>query len=88
MIPYIIKSFRGGISDESDKGIAGSYKYGYNLDIHAKDDTLSCGSTMATIDCAHDATLQNKNVDGLVTAFVSGADGGNFAQLMISVGNV
>ena len=34
MIPYIIKSFRGGVSDESNKGVAGAYKFGYGLDIH------------------------------------------------------
>ena len=49
MIPYTIKSFRGGISDENDKGIAGSFKYGHGLDIHGRDDVLKCASTMATI---------------------------------------
>ena len=49
MIPYLIKTFRGGISDESNKGIVGSYKHGYGLSIHKRNDSLSCGSTMATI---------------------------------------
>lgn len=49
MIPYIIKTFRGGVSDENDKGIAGSFKHGYGLDIHKRNDSLSCGSTMATV---------------------------------------
>jgi len=46
MIPYVIKSFRGGISDEEDKGIKGSFKYGENLDIHKKVDSLSCREIM------------------------------------------
>ena len=33
---YRIKSFRGGISDEEDKGIKGSFKFGQGLDIHIK----------------------------------------------------
>ena len=43
---YRIKSFRGGISDEEDKGIKGSFKFGQGLDIHKKADTLSCGQAM------------------------------------------
>lgn len=46
ILAYLIKSFRGGVSDEADKGIAGSFKYGYGLDIHKKKDTLSCQQQM------------------------------------------
>lgn len=49
LIPYIIKTFRGGVSDENDKGIPGSFKHGYHLNIHKRNDSLSCGSTMATV---------------------------------------
>ena len=49
MVPYVIRSARGGISDENDKGIPGSFKYGYGLDIHSRDDVLKAGSTVATI---------------------------------------
>jgi len=49
MIPYIIKSYRGGISDESDKGITGAYKFGYGIDIHGVDDVLTGKQAMATI---------------------------------------
>ena len=49
LIPYIIKSFRGGVSDENDKGVPGSFKHGYGLSIHKRNDSLSCGSTMATV---------------------------------------
>jgi hypothetical protein len=40
---YEIRSFRGGISDYEDKGITGSFKFGYNLDIRKLDDSLTAG---------------------------------------------
>lgn len=43
---YIIKSFRGGLSDYEDKGTPGSFKFGYNLDIRKKKDSLSCGQAL------------------------------------------
>ncbi len=49
MLAYLIKTFRGGLSDESNKGIPGSFKHGHALDIHKRDDTLSCKQAMATI---------------------------------------
>jgi len=70
MIPYIISSFRGGVSDESDKGIAGSFKHGYGLDIHSRDDVLQCASTIATIDST---VIQN-----LVTTMVTARDGSTY----------
>ena len=45
-ISYIIKSFRGGISDEDDKGISGSFKYGYGANIHKKKDSYSAQQAM------------------------------------------
>jgi len=39
---YKVTSFRGGISDEDDKGIAGSFSFGSGLDIRKKADSLSC----------------------------------------------
>lgn len=71
MIPYIVKSFRGGISDESDKGIAGSFKYGHGLDIHGRDDVLMCASTVATID--------ESTVSDLIQVFVPASDGTTYA---------
>ena len=70
MIPYIISSFRGGVSDESDKGIAGSFKHGYGLDIHSRDDVLQCASTIATID----STV----VSSLITTMVTARDGSTY----------
>ena len=43
---YTNKTFRGGISDEEDKGIRGSFKFGRALDIHKKIDSLSCQQAM------------------------------------------
>lgn len=68
MIPYILKSFRGGISDESGKGIAGSFKFGYGLDIHKRRDSLSCLYAMQTISTS-------SSVTDLVKFAVTGHDG-------------
>ena len=70
-IPYIIDSFRGGISDEDDKGIKGSFKYGYNLNIHKRRDSLTCNQTMLNIGGA--------TVVDFVKYFVCGSDGSTFA---------
>lgn len=85
MIPYIIKSFRGGISDENDKGIAGAYKFGYSLDIHSRDDVLKCGSTVTTIN--------ESTVSDLIQFFVPASDGttyafGNTGSIYSIAGNV
>lgn len=71
MVPYIIKSFRGGVSDESDKGVEGSFKFGYGLEIHERDDVLKCNSTMATID--------ESVVTDLIKWFVPASDGSTYA---------
>lgn len=42
MSVYKIDSFRGGLSDYEDKGIAGSFKFGANLDVRKRVDSLSC----------------------------------------------
>jgi len=39
---YQISSFRGGISDYSNKGISGAFKFGKNLDIRKTIDSLTC----------------------------------------------
>lgn len=43
---YEIKSFRGGISDYDDKGIPGAFKFGKNLDIRKRTDSLSSGQAV------------------------------------------
>lgn len=40
---HVIQSFRGGISDENNKGIAGAFKFGYGLSTRERDDVLKCG---------------------------------------------
>lgn len=42
LVPYHLKTFLGGQSDYEEKGIAGSFKSGYGLDIRKQKDTLSC----------------------------------------------
>lgn len=42
LIPYHLKSFLGGQSDYQDKGIAGSYKFGYGLSIREQEDSVTC----------------------------------------------
>jgi hypothetical protein len=42
MTSFILQSFRAGISDYEDKGVAGSFKYGASLDIRKLIDSLSC----------------------------------------------
>lgn len=46
LVPFHLKSFLGGQSDYEDKGIAGSFKAGMNLDIRKQKDTLSCGQAL------------------------------------------
>ena len=48
-IPYNILSFRGGLSDENTRGIKGSYKYSYGLNIHKRRDSLSCNWAMLNV---------------------------------------
>src|SRR3990167_6471791 len=71
MIPYVIKSFRGGISDENDKGIPGSFKHAHSLDIHGRNDVLACGSSCVT---ANESLITD-----LVQFFVPSADGSTYA---------
>ena len=84
MIPYVISSFRGGFSDETDKGVAGSFKHGHALDIHGRDDILTAKQAMATI---LDATtgvfasavgaysVTGTTITAPINVFVNGSDG-------------
>lgn len=38
---YLLNSFRAGISDENAKGLKGSFKFGYGLDIHERNDSFT-----------------------------------------------
>lgn len=46
LIPYHLRSFLGGLSDYEDKGIAGSFKSGYNLNPRKQIDSLTAGQTL------------------------------------------
>lgn len=46
LVPYHLRSFLGGQSDYEDKGIAGAFKSGMNLDIRKQKDTLTCGQAL------------------------------------------
>lgn len=72
MKPLPIQTFRGGISDETDKGIKGSFKHGYALEIHGRADSLTCKFAMQRIDDA--ATLTD-----LCNFFVTASDGSTYA---------
>lgn len=67
--PYPISTFRGGSSDENDKGIRGSFKMGWGLDIHSRDDVIRCASAMANI------AVGSGVVNDLVQYFVTARDG-------------
>lgn len=70
MIPYIIRSFRGGISDENQRGIAGSFKFGYGIQIHDTDDVLKSKQALATIFDGNNTTQT-----GIIQFFVPATDG-------------
>lgn len=72
MIPYIIKSFRGGVSEETDKGIRGAFKHGYALDIHKRLDSLTAKQAMATI---LGSGSTGTTLGGIFKWFVQGMDG-------------
>ena len=70
MFSYVIKSFRGGKSDEESVGIRGSFKYGQSLDIHKKTDSLSCGQAMKK--------ESGSVVTDLILFFVNASDGNTY----------
>jgi len=46
MAIYIVNSFRGGISDDDEKGLLGSFKIAKNADIRKRADTLSANQAL------------------------------------------
>ena len=76
-IPWIIKTFRGGTSDESDKGISGSFKFGYGGDIHKNKDSYSCQQALQRITSGDEVTdlplwFVPCSIDGTTYAFGDG----------------
>jgi hypothetical protein len=68
--PFIQDSFRGGVSDENDKGVKGSFKFGYGLDIHSRDDVLKCKQAMLK--------ESGTTIGSLMKYFVAGSDGSTY----------
>jgi len=75
-IPYIKDSWRAGISDEYTRGVRGSFKYAYGVDINKRRDSLSCNWAMSNI--ANSSVVTDlprfavTSVDGSTYAFGSG----------------
>ncbi len=55
MDSFMLNKFAGGISDYEDRGISGAFKYGQNLDVRKKRDSLSCNQGIAD-DLVHGET--------------------------------
>lgn len=72
--PLTLKSFRGGISSEGDKGPTGSFKFGKNLDIHGGEDTLKCNQKMKL-----DQMVGEETVGDLPMVMISTSDGKKYA---------
>lgn len=43
---YTIRTFRGGISDENNKGVLGAFKFGYGLSVRGRADVLTPGQAL------------------------------------------
>jgi hypothetical protein len=69
MDSFIINKFAGGISDYEDRGISGAFKYGQNLDVRKRRDSLTCNQAIAD-DLAH-GTFTSR------ARFIVGASDGN-----------
>lgn len=69
MASYILDSFNGGFSDFEDKGIAGAFKSGKNLNIRKKIDSLSCNQALA------DLVAPTGGFTDIVDWFVPSSDG-------------
>lgn len=46
MAMYEVQSFSGGLSDFTDRGIRGSFKFGANLSVRRSIDSLTCGQAL------------------------------------------
>jgi len=79
MPSFLIESFKGGISDYEDKGIKGSFKFGSNLDIRRKKDSLYAQQALAD-------DLAVGTFDGRVRFVVTATDG--YSYLFLSSGKI
>jgi len=46
LVPFQLKSWIGGQSDYNDKGIRGSYKFGYGMSIRDQEDSVTAGQAL------------------------------------------
>lgn len=74
MSSFLIKSFKGGISDFEDKGLAGSYKFASGIDPRKRADTLSCQQALTD-------DLAVGTMDALVKFIVPSNDGNTYLYL-------
>jgi len=79
-IPYIIDDFRGGRSDQNDRGVAGSFKGGNSLNIHKKENSLTAQQAMLDFTPSGMSDLGRHIVTGSDgTMYVFGSTGSIFA---------
>lgn len=71
-IPYLKDSFRAGISDESTRGVRGSFKYAFGADIHKRRDSLSANYAMLNVGAS-------STVKDLIKYTVNAKDGSTYA---------
>lgn len=71
MSSFLIRSFKGGISDFEDKGIEGAYKFGSGLDPRKDTDSLSCQQVLVD-------DLASGTMDDLCRFIVPASDGNSY----------
>jgi len=76
MARFELKSFRGGKSDYKDRGLAGSFWIGKNLDIHGTEDVLTCNQ--ALIADGTGGSGADTIVTDLILFFVNSSDGNTY----------
>jgi hypothetical protein len=74
---YELKSFKGGKSDYSDRGIYGSFKASKNLDIRGTEDVLTCN--YALVADGTGASGADTIVTDLINFWVNATDGNTYA---------
>jgi len=68
---FKLKSFRGGIADWENVGIAGSFKFGSNLDIRRSTDSLTCNQALTD-------DLATGILTALINFIVPASDGNSY----------
>jgi len=68
---FVLKSFRGGLSDYENVGAYGSFKFGSNLDIRKDTDSLSCQQVLTD-------DLASGTMTGLALFIVNASDGNSY----------